>query len=303
MSPNPAYLPLSRRDLLKLGSAAAALAPWASAVPAWAQAPKRGGVLTIRGWDPPHFDPASDRLVQDPHRVLVHAQPSREAQGRARASSPAPSPSRATSPSRGRSPTRPPTSSSCAEGVRWHNKPPVNGRELDRRGRRLHARALPDRQGQRQRLHAGRPGQGRGARQVHRQVHPEGAVRWFLDMLANPMAVCIVAKECVEKFGDLKKPEATVGTGPWMLDSYRPNVGITLVRNPTYFVPGLPEHRPHRDPGGRGQCLAHGRVPRRQVRPRLGVSRAPSTAWTGCRSRTSLKQRRPGLQTMSSRRT
>ena len=41
---------------------------------------------------------------------------------------------------------------------------------------------------------------------------------WFLDMLANPMAVAIVAKECVEKFGDLKKPEAVVGTGPWMLD-------------------------------------------------------------------------------------
>ena len=31
---------------------------------------------------------------------------------------------------------------------------------------------------------------------------------WFLDMLANPMAVAIVAKECVEKFGDLKKPES-----------------------------------------------------------------------------------------------
>ncbi len=42
---------------------------------------------------------------------------------------------------------------------------------------------------------------------------------WFLDMLANPMAVAIVAKECVEKFGDLKKAEAVIGTGPWMLDS------------------------------------------------------------------------------------
>ena len=63
---------------------------------------------------------------------------------------------------------------------------------------------------------------------------------WFLDILANPHAVCIVAKECVEKFGDLKKPEATVGTGPWMFDSYRPNVGFTLVRSPSYFVAGLP---------------------------------------------------------------
>jgi peptide/nickel transport system substrate-binding protein len=63
---------------------------------------------------------------------------------------------------------------------------------------------------------------------------------WFLDMLANSHAVPIVAKECVEKFGDLKKAEATVGTGPWMLDSYRPNVGFTYVRNPSYFVAGQP---------------------------------------------------------------
>src|SRR5262249_56094370 len=63
---------------------------------------------------------------------------------------------------------------------------------------------------------------------------------WLLDVLATPMAVAIVARECVEKFGDLKKAEAVVGTGPWILDSYRPNVGLTFVRNPNYFVPGLP---------------------------------------------------------------
>jgi ABC-type transport system substrate-binding protein len=63
---------------------------------------------------------------------------------------------------------------------------------------------------------------------------------WFPDIVANPMTGAIVAREAVDKFGDLKKWEATVGTGPWMLDSYRPNIGMTLVRNPHYFVPGLP---------------------------------------------------------------
>ena len=63
---------------------------------------------------------------------------------------------------------------------------------------------------------------------------------WFLDMIANPHAVAIIARECVDKFGDLKKPEATVGTGPWMLDSYRPNLGMTMVRHPGYFMAGLP---------------------------------------------------------------
>ena len=63
---------------------------------------------------------------------------------------------------------------------------------------------------------------------------------WFLDMIASPMAGAIIARECVEKFGDLKKSEALIGTGPWMLDSYRPNVGLTLVRHPQYFGAGLP---------------------------------------------------------------
>ena len=90
-------------------------------------------------------------------------------------------------------------------------------------------------------------------------------------MLANPHAVGIVARECVEKFGDLKKPEAVVGTGPWMLDSYRPNVGFTLVRNPAYFVSGLPyidrvEAFVDEDNASRMAAFIAG-----QVRPRLGV--------------------------------
>jgi len=52
--------------------------------------------------------------------------------------------------------------------------------------------------------------------------------------------VAIVARECVEKFGDLKKAESVVGTGPWMLDNHRPNIGVTFVRHPQYFQPGQP---------------------------------------------------------------
>ncbi len=45
---------ISRRALIAAGAAgAAALArPW----PLAAQAPKRGGTLSLRTWDPPHFD-------------------------------------------------------------------------------------------------------------------------------------------------------------------------------------------------------------------------------------------------------
>src|SRR5262249_2489799 len=63
---------------------------------------------------------------------------------------------------------------------------------------------------------------------------------WLLDILASPMVVVIVAAECVEKFGDLRNAEATVGTRPWMFDSYRPIQDLTLVCKPNSLVPGRP---------------------------------------------------------------
>jgi extracellular solute-binding protein (family 5) len=46
-----------------------------------------------------------------------------------------------------------------------------------------------------------------------------------------------IRREAVEQFGDLKRPEAVIGTGPWMLERYEPNVRLTFVRNPNYFAP------------------------------------------------------------------
>ena len=56
----------SRRDLLALSGTA--LASTTLNVPAAVgQAPKRGGTLTIRGWDPPMFDP----MLQTAYRVQI----------------------------------------------------------------------------------------------------------------------------------------------------------------------------------------------------------------------------------------
>ena len=63
---------------------------------------------------------------------------------------------------------------------------------------------------------------------------------WLPEMVAAPMVLPIVAKECVETFGDLQKAEALVGTGPWQLEDHRRGVGITLTRHADYFRPGLP---------------------------------------------------------------
>jgi ABC-type transport system substrate-binding protein len=60
-------LRLSRRELLKAGLAAGVtLSAWPLHRPAalWgaeAGPPRRGGILRVRGWDPPHFDPQLTR--------------------------------------------------------------------------------------------------------------------------------------------------------------------------------------------------------------------------------------------------
>jgi len=60
----------------------------------------------------------------------------------------------------------------------------------------------------------------------------------FLDMLASTSA-WIIAKECVEKFGDLKKAESAVGTGPWMLEPEAERKD-SLRAEPQLLRPGLP---------------------------------------------------------------
>src|SRR5262245_1171484 len=63
---------------------------------------------------------------------------------------------------------------------------------------------------------------------------------WLLDVLATSKAMWIIAREVVERFGDLKKPESAIGTGPFLLERYKPNVKTVFRRNPDYFLPGLP---------------------------------------------------------------
>ena len=242
MTPDHTRLPLSRRDLLKLGggaAAAVALTPGISTPPAWAQTPKRGGVLTMRGWDPPHFDPhltvsykthiaysfTHSRLVK--HKAGPGLQPGVfSIEG-----------------DLAESWTQPNENTyvfKLRRGVRWHNKPPVNGRELDAEDVVYTLDRFRTVKGNANAYMLAALDKVEALDKYTVKFTLKEPYAWFLDIMANPMAVCIVAKECVEKMGDLKKQEATVGTGPWMLDSYRPNVGMTLVRNPAYFVPGLP---------------------------------------------------------------
>ena len=125
-------------------------------------------------------------------------------------------------------------------GVRWHNKSPVNGRELVAEDVRYSIERFLTVKG-----NANRPlladmadVKVLGTHTVQVDLHSRNV--WFLDYLAEASTLPIIAKEVIDKFGSMKRPEAVVGTGPWMLASYTPNVEAVFQKNPTYFRQGLP---------------------------------------------------------------
>jgi peptide/nickel transport system substrate-binding protein len=125
------------------------------------------------------------------------------------------------------------------QGVRWQPKPPVNGREL----------TADDVKYTYDRFLATKGNPNRPLLEMVDKVEAPDRYTvkftlkepnaWFVDRLAST-STWIIARECVEKYGDLKKWESVVGTGPWMLDRYEPGARISFVRNPTCFYPGLP---------------------------------------------------------------
>jgi peptide/nickel transport system substrate-binding protein len=231
---------LSRRDLLAAGGLTLAGATLAPRV-ARAQTPKRGGTLSLRLWDPPHFDlHAAGGLSYKLHIALTFTH-SRLVKPKA-----GPGVQPGTFPIEGdlaESWTQPSDTTyvfKLRRGVRWHNKPPVNGRELTADDVVYSVNRFMTTKGNANAFMLASLDKVEATDKYTVKFTLKEPFAWFLDALANPMAVAIVAKECVDKFGDLKKWESVVGTGPWMLDSYRPNQGMTLVRNPAYFVQGLP---------------------------------------------------------------
>ena len=229
---------LSRRHLLKLGGACLVGASMAPAM-ARAQTPKRGGTLAIRTYDPPHFDPF--QTISFKTHISLSFTHSRLLKHKA-----GPSVAPGTFPIEGdlaESWTQP-NETTCVfklrRGVKWHNKPPVNGRELTADDVVFSVNHFLTVKGNANAYMLKAVDKVEAPDKYTVKFTLKEPFVWLLDMLSNPHAVAIVAKEVVEKYGDLKKPETVIGTGPWVLDSYRPNVGLTYVRNPNYFVHGLP---------------------------------------------------------------
>ena len=285
---------MTRRDLLTAGGGAlavAAVAPRLGPVSAQAQTPKRGGTLRMTVLsDPLHFDP--QQTISFVTMVPLSFAYSRLLKVKA-----GPSVKPMTYP------VEPDLAESWAQpndttyifklkkGVRWHPKPPVNGRELTAEDvKYTYERFLTI---------TGNPN-----KPVLEYVDRIDAVdkhtvkftlkepnAWFLDLLAST-STWIIARECVEKFGDLKKVESVVGTGPWMLERWEPNVKLVYVRNPNYFVSGLPyadgvELLIDKDPSSRLAAWLSGKTD-------FGPEYQHAVRWLDA---TVAKQRKPGLQT------
>src|SRR5215470_4890550 len=234
-----------RRELLKASLAAGvALPAWPfSHAPAlWAAAagqPKRGGILRVPGLDPPHFDPHLTFNFRT-HTTLsfIYSKLVRYRVG----AGTAPGIFRIEPDLAERWDTPDDTTYvfHLRHGVHWQNKPPVYGRELVAEDVKFtFDRFLAE-----------------PANPLRYMLEPVDRVEvvdhytvqfllkepyvWLLDVLATSKAMWIIAREVVEQFGDLKPAESAIGTGPFLLERYEPNVKTVFKRNPAYFLTDQP---------------------------------------------------------------
>ena len=279
--------PISRRNLLKAGGgalAAATVVPHLGAGTATAQTPKRGGTVSLRLWDPPHFDP--HLTISYKINVLYTFTHSRLLKHKA-----GPGVMPGTFPIEGdlaeswTQPTETTYIFKLRKGVRWHNKPPVNGRELTADDVKYTFDRFVTEKGNANRAMMAALDKVEVVDKYTVKFTLKEPYVWFLDMVSNPMALAIIPKEAVEKFGDLKKPESVIGTGPWMLDSYRPNVGPRSSGTRTTSCPGCRTSTRSRSPSTR--TTPRGWPPSSPASTTSAMRRpARSPASTGCSSRT-----------------
>ena len=126
------------------------------------------------------------------------------------------------------------------QGVHWHNKPPVGGRELVAEDVRYSIERFMTVKGNANRSLMREIKQVDVLGKYTVQVDLDAPNVWLLDYLAEASTLPIVAKEVIDTYGTTKKPQAVIGTGPWMLESYQSGVKAVFVKNPTYFRQGLP---------------------------------------------------------------
>jgi peptide/nickel transport system substrate-binding protein len=236
---------VNRRELLKAGLAAGAtLSAWPLCGPQalWGGevgASRRGGILRVRGWDPPHFDPHltinnyTNYLLSFTHSRLVRHKVGSDVQPGTFIVEPDVA-------ERWEAPDDTTYVFHLRQGVKWHHKPPLNGRELVAEDVKFtYDRFLTERANANRYMLEPLDRVEVVDRYTVKFLLKEPFV-WLVNTLAYPWTMWIVAPELVQQYGDLKKAETAVGTGPFVLDRYEPNVKAVFKRHPEYFRQGQP---------------------------------------------------------------
>jgi len=234
---------LSRRELMHMGLAASVtLSTWPLASTLWgaeAGSPKRGGILRARGRDPVHFDPHLTRN-QRTHTALsfIYSKLLQYKVGpEVRPGTYIVEPDLA---ERWEAPDDTTYIFYLRQGVKWHNKPPVNGRELVAEDVKFTFDRFLTEPGNPEREMLEPVDRVEVVDRYTVQFRLKEPFVGLLDILATPLCMWIIAPEVVAKYGDLKKVETAIGTGPFLLEHYEPNVKTVFKRNPEYFRPSLP---------------------------------------------------------------
>jgi len=207
-------------------------------VPASAQTPKRGGVLRIADREAPNLDPhlnisflthswanmVYSQLVRYPHAaeqkhaadfsILPDLAEKWEYKG--------------------------PTvlEFTLRKGVKFHNKPPVNGREVTAEDAKYSLERFRNKSALRSRLDVVQAIDVVNRHLLRITLKEPSAP--FLVHLAQSTYFAILPREVEEKYKDFNRPEAMIGSGPFILKSYQKGSQIVFERNPDYYVKGLP---------------------------------------------------------------
>jgi peptide/nickel transport system substrate-binding protein len=206
-------------------------------IPASPKPPKRGGVFTrASAWDPPVIDP---RLTQSVglyqfaalagSRLVRYAFPD-EASGPTDMSLKGDLAESWTS-----SPDARVWTFKLRQGVKWHNVPPLNGRELVAADVKYCFEAYAKEGAQ---SFTFQEIEGIETPDKHTvRVHLKTPNVLFPQNVAEPITV-LFSREVLEEDGDLKK--RFIGTGPYMLKEHTRKVRLVLTRNPDYWDKGRP---------------------------------------------------------------
>ncbi|HEY7517012.1 MAG TPA: ABC transporter substrate-binding protein [Methylomirabilota bacterium] len=124
------------------------------------------------------------------------------------------------------------------KGVRFHRKPPVNGREVTAEDVKYSLERFRAKSPLRARLEAVQSIDVLDRHTVRIVLREPFAP--LLNHLANAAHCAIIPREVDERFKDLTHPDAVIGSGPFVLRAYDRGVRAVFDRNADFHLAGLP---------------------------------------------------------------